>query len=66
MPSSVIASYQYDAVAHQLKVIFLSGVVYVYKDVPESVYAKMKNAISKGKFLNNYIKGKFEFTKLEQ
>lgn len=66
MPSSVIASYQYDAVAHQLKVIFLSGVIYVYKDVPESVYIKMKNTTSKGKFLNNYIKGKFEFTRLDQ
>jgi len=65
MPSSVIAAMHYDPVAHKLRVIYVSGMVYDYLDVPEAVYARMKQATSKGKFLNEQIKGKFEFIKIE-
>jgi hypothetical protein len=39
--------------------------VYDYKKVPEKIYRAMKNAGSKGTFLNKYIKEKYEFEKIE-
>ena len=64
MPSSVVATIRYDKIKHLLTVVFVSGSVYIYKNVPEDLYAKMKQASSKGSFLNNEIKGKFEFEKI--
>jgi hypothetical protein len=45
-------------------VTFVSGIVYEYKAVPKKVYEKMKASTSKGKFLNENIKGKFLFEKI--
>jgi len=64
MPSSVISYFFYDAVSQSLHIRFLSGTEYEYKNVPESVYNAMKKAISKGSFLNKYIKGMYEFSKV--
>ena len=47
MPSSVIASYSYSEEDKVLKVIFLSGLIYDYLDVPLAVYQRMKNSLSK-------------------
>ena len=64
MPSSVVAAVQYDATTSTLRVIYISGNVYDYKDVPEKVYKEMKEAFSKGEFLNKQIKPKYEFEKV--
>lgn len=64
MPSSVIASYSYSEEDKVLKVIFLSGLIYDYLDVPLAVYQRMKNSLSKGSFLNREIKGKFPFRRV--
>jgi len=61
MPSSVVASIQYNASSSTLRVTYVSGVVYDYKNVPEEVYAAMKIAFSKGTFLNQHIKGKYAY-----
>ncbi len=61
MPSTVVKSFTYDSKRSRLYVTFLSGKVYAYLDVPESVYEEMKAAFSKGKYLNEYVKGKYEF-----
>ena len=61
MPSTVIKRFTYDSKKSRLYVTFLSGKVYAYLNVPESVYEEMKAAFSKGKFLNEFIKGKYEF-----
>ena len=66
MPSSVVAAIKYDASSGTLRVIYISGLVYDYKNVPEEVYAAMKTSFSKGEFLNKYIKGKYEFMKIEE
>jgi len=47
MPSSVVASIQYNASSSTLRVTYVSGIVYDYKNVPEEVYAAMKIAFSK-------------------
>ncbi len=65
MPSSVVAAIKYDALTSKLRVRYVSGVVYDYKDVPEVVYTAMKAAFSKGEFLNLNIKGKYEFEKVK-
>jgi len=64
MPSSVVASMTYDPVSSTLRVRFVSGMVYDYKKVPEEVFKKMKSASSKGTFLNQHIKGNYEFEKI--
>jgi len=40
--------------------------VYDYKNVPEEVYLAMKSSFSKGSFLNQHIKGKYEFEKVKE
>ena len=64
MPSSVINAFSYDTITATLRILFVSGIVYDYRDVPEHVYRDMKNNFSKGKFFNKYIKGRYEFRKV--
>lgn len=65
MPSSVIAAMHYDAAKAVLRIIFVSGMVYDYQNVPEEVYLAMKSAFSKGTFLNQHIKGNYRFKKVK-
>ncbi len=64
MPSSVVAAIKYDARAARLRITFVSGKVYDYKNVPEDVYNAMRVASSKGMFLNTEIKGKYTYQKV--
>ncbi len=64
MPSTVIGSFTYHADTQTLRIRFLSGMVYEYKNVPESVYDGMKNSRSKGIFFNQNIKDIYEFEKV--
>ena len=65
MPSSVIAAMKYDAKANKLRVVYNSGSIYDYKEVPEKVYNEMRKAFSKGEFLNKQIKPNYEFEKIK-
>ncbi|RYY68535.1 MAG: KTSC domain-containing protein [Chitinophagaceae bacterium] len=65
MPSTVISFIHYDSKKHTLRVGYVSGMVYDYKNVPEEVYRQMTQAYSKGTFLNRFIKGKYDFEKLD-
>jgi len=65
MPSSVISYFYYNKENAILTVVFVSGTIYEYKNVPESVYLSMKKSFSKGSFLNNHIKGVYHFEKLD-
>jgi hypothetical protein len=64
MPSSVINNFHYDPPSSTLRVIFVSGMIYDYKKVPEKIYKAMKNAVSKGTYLNNHIKGYYDFKRV--
>ena len=66
MPSSVVASFKYHAPSSTLRVTYVSGTVYDYKNVPEEIYTAMKTSFSKGTFLNQHIKGKFPFEKIKR
>ncbi len=65
MPSTVIAHTKYDAETAVLKVIFLSGAIYEYLQVPEKIYQQMKASKSKGEFLNRHIKVHYDFRKIK-
>jgi KTSC domain len=64
MPSSVIHHFHYDPRSRRLRVSFVSGMVYEYKAVPQNIYEELLKVSSKGKFLNEQIKGKFAFEKI--
>jgi hypothetical protein len=64
MPSSVVATMHYNAELSTLRVVFVSGLVYEYKNVPENVYLEMKYSGAKGVYLNRNIKGNYEYVKL--
>ncbi len=66
MPSTVIAHIEYDALTASLRVHFLSGAIYEYEAVPETVYQQMKQYREKGVFLNKFIKGKYRFKRIDQ
>ncbi len=65
MPSSVVAAMKYFADAAKLRIIFVSGKVYDYLNVPENVYREMKTAGSKGTYLNTRIKGKYQYMEIK-
>ena len=64
MPSSVVAAVRYDEKTLKLRVIFQSGAIYDYLDVPQQVYNEMMKAFAKGEFLNREIKPKYQFEKI--
>ena len=63
MPSTVIASIEYDTKTNDLTIGFVSGLVYVYLNVPEEVYKEFKNYREKGVYFNRHIKNKYYFKK---
>jgi hypothetical protein len=65
MPSSVISSMSYNKESLVLKIVFVSGMVYEYFDVPEKEYNAMKSSGSKGTYLNKEIKGKYRYKKIK-
>jgi hypothetical protein len=66
MPSTVIASFDYDEANETLQVKYVSGKMYNYKNVPLTVYQLMRSSFAKGIFLNRYIKGKYPFEEVKE
>jgi hypothetical protein len=60
--STVVDAIGYSRV---LEIVFESGRVYQYYDVPEEVFYGMLNADSKGKFFNANVRGKYSFREIE-
>lgn len=54
----------YDEDNSQLHVRFNSGAEYVYNEVPPAVFQEFLDADSKGKFLNERIKGRYEYARV--
>lgn len=61
MPSAVIKSYHYNAAKRTFEVVYHSGKVYYYLNVPESEYYQFKATMLKGIWFNRHIKGKYAF-----
>lgn len=64
MPSSVVASMSYIAESSTLRITYVSGKIYDYKDVPRYIYEAMKASGSKGRYLNEFIKGHYTYKKV--
>lgn len=65
MPSTVIRSFAYDASKQQLLVVFRSGRRYIYEQVSEDIYTRLRGAFSKGEFFNRHIRDKYPFQSLD-
>ena len=65
MPSSVVSTFRYDPASATLRIIFVTGMIYDYLNVPEKIYEALRNATSKGRYLNQNIKGHYEFKKIK-
>jgi hypothetical protein len=64
MPSTVIASYDYEPATETLTIKFVSGLSYAYLKVPEEVFQTFKNYREKGVYLNKHIKNKYDYKKI--
>lgn len=47
-----------------LEVEFKTFSIYQYYNVPENIYFGLLNAVSKGTFLNTYIKDRYRYRKI--
>ena len=61
--SSNISMVGYDDENSQLHVRFNSGAEYAYNEVPPAVYQEFLDAESKGRYLNERIKGRYGYAK---
>jgi lysyl-tRNA synthetase class 2 len=64
MPSSAIRDIRYNAEREQMQVTFVSGRVYVYLNVPESVHIAFTTSGSKGTFFNRFVRDRFRYREL--
>ena len=64
MPSSVIRKYFYKPELQILTIVYVSGAVYNYLDVPKEVFDDFRAAFSKGNYLNKKIKPFFKYKKV--
>lgn len=65
MPSSVVNKYIYFPETEVLRVIYQSGAVYDYLNVPFEISEKFREARSKGQFLNLVIKTRFSYKRVQ-
>jgi hypothetical protein len=61
MPSTAIQHVSYDEAAYELHVKFVGGGTYTYYAVPKSVYEAFRASSSRGTFLNNFIRNRYDF-----
>ncbi len=62
--SSAISEVAYYPSVEKLIVLFISGKAYEYLNVPSHVMNGLREASSKGKFLNKYVLAQYRFKKL--
>jgi hypothetical protein len=65
MPSSVVSAIRYDTARATLRIFFISGTVYDYKNVPEEVFNAMRTSSSRGIYFNRHIKDCYQFEKIK-
>ena len=64
MPSSVIASFNYDAAHARLTIVFQTGRVYEYYAVPAEVVDEFRRVTSKGSFFNARVRDRYPFREI--
>ncbi len=66
MPSSVIRRFAYAEAARRLRILFVSGDVYEYANVPPKVIADFRAAPSKGRFFGPHIRDRYPYRRVER
>lgn len=61
LQSSVLAAAEYFPQLQALDIVFNSGEVYRYLNVPISLYRDLLEAVSKGAFFNAQIRNQYSF-----
>ncbi len=59
--SVAIHEFDYDEEKQILRIVFENGGIYQYHDVPSNIYKGLKDAPSKGQYVNQQIRDKFGF-----
>ncbi len=59
--SSAIIRVEYNALARELVVTFITGKAYTCFGVPRAMYGRFVTANSKGQFFNEYIRDHYDF-----
>jgi len=63
--SSQILFTSYNPITKQLSIRFNTNAKYIYENVPLEVWNKLYNTDSVGKFVNQEIKGKYTYKKVD-
>lgn len=63
MPSSVIRRFDYDDADRRLDIMFVTGRLYAYHDVPPDEVQAFRAAPSKGEYFNAHIRDRYRFTR---
>jgi hypothetical protein len=63
MPSSVIRDFSYDPADRRLDILFVSGRLYSYHQVPPEVAEAMRRAFSKGEYFNAHIRDRYHYSR---
>ena len=61
MPSTAVEHISYDEATRELHVIYVGGATYTYYGVPKQLYAAFREAGSKGQFVNQFVKNRYDF-----
>lgn len=61
--SSIISEIDYDGT--DLTIAFNNGRVYVYENVPASVYEGLANADSKGQYFHESVNGRYNYSRVK-
>ncbi|MCK5601397.1 KTSC domain-containing protein [Candidatus Pacearchaeota archaeon] len=61
--SSNLSQVGYDAETQTLGIVFKSGVLYHYENVPQEVFDELIEASSAGRYFNTQIRNSFSCTK---
>lgn len=64
--SKTIKKSWYNSLTQELTIEFRSGSLYIYSGIDENLWTEFITAISAGKALNDLIKGKFNYRKVEE
>ena len=63
MPSTAVEHISYDEATRELRVTYVGGGTYTYYGVPKQVVAAFREARSKGQFVNQFVKNRYDFRK---
>ena len=64
--SSMVHAAGYDPESRHLEIVFTSGDIYRYQDVPSEVCPALLAAESKGKYLRSHVLGIFPYVRLSR